>query len=724
MVKWIGNVILVMVVAASVESAAAAEGGFGRYVLPSHAEAQRAYEQALNDIPRPASLRRLHELMCAEPHPVGTAGERRMITKLQRLFEQWGVPVELQRIETLIAEPVSASVTVETFRVYPEGDRALAELEERLELPVRGEPVPGDPYSADENLRIGWNAYSGSGEAAGQVVYANYGTKEDFETLERLGITVEGRIVLARYGRNFRGYKAKFAEQAGAEALLIYTDPADSGYVRGPMYPDGGWANGHYIQNGSIKTLDYPGDPLTPGWEAAVGEDVERLDVNDVALPGIPVQPIGWSAAHEIMKRMTGPSLPKDIRSGWQGGLPMPYRLAGGPTLQVRVSVDQRRLMARTANVLGIIRGARYPEQMVIVGCHFDAWTFGAGDPHAGSIVLMEMARSFAAAAEQGMRPARTVVFANWAAEEFGIIGSTEWVEAHRDELAEDAVAYVNLDMAAMGPNFRASSSPMLKSVISGATRDVPQAGGETGQVIFDSWTGDPEEEPSFGTLGGGSDHVGLYCHVGVPSCGLGAGGSDGVSYHSNYDNIAWYRKVVGSDYEPALMLTRLGNVLVSRLANADVLPLDPARYAKDMRKHLDAAEREGEQAGMTIDDSKLRAGIDQFERVADEVSGKLALAIETDALDEDDLAAINDVLRTLERCWIAADGLKDRPWYRNRFAATDPYSGYGAWMLPALRLGIERNDGTLVDEALEQYSEVFRTLTEQMRVIGARLES
>jgi len=719
---WIACVCLPVLLCASNPVANGSERAFTRHVLPSEREAQQRYEAALNDVPRPASLRRLHEVLCAEPHPAGTAADARMISKLKRIFETWEVPVELHAIETLLAEPVSASVTLETFEVFADGQRTLAQLDEQIELPVREPPVPGDSYSSHGDLRIGWNAYSGSGDVAGQVVYANYGTKEDFETLRELGVAIEGRIVLARYGRNFRGYKAKFAEQAGAAGLLIYTDPEDSGYMRGPVYPEGGWANEHYVQNGSIKTLDYPGDPLTPGVEAKPDDDVQRLDVAEVALPTIPVQPIGWAAAHEIMKRMNGRALPRAMRSNWQGGLPLSYRLTGGRAMRVRLSVQQQRRMARTANVLGVLRGAKYPEQMVIVGCHFDAWTFGAGDPHAGTIVLMEMARSFAAAADEGMRPARTIVFANWAAEEFGIIGSTEWAEAYRDDLTDGAVAYVNLDMAAMGPNFRASSAPALKSVIAGAAEVVPQAG-DARHMVFDAWTGQAEQEPSFGTLGGGSDHVGLYCHLGVPACGLGAGGSDGVSYHSNYDNLAWYRKVVGNDYEPALMLTRLGNVLVARLANADVLPLDPSRHAADMRTHLDAAHREAEQAGLTFDDTALRTAIDEYEAAADRVGGKLTLAVETSALSESDLVAINTMLLKLERCWIEPDGLADRPWYRNLFAATDPYSGYGAWMLPALRLGIDRAEPKMIEQAVRRYVAVFEEMTEQMRLIGAQLE-
>lgn len=719
LIAWAGLVIAFGVLTCTAAGDAAAEAHW----LQQNRAAQREYEQRLNAVPTTGSLRALHDVLCAEPHPAGSDGDARMIETLRELFVEYGLHVQVHEIHPLLARPIDAKVSITVLGpTRPDGIRTVRDIEDYLELPVREPEFAQDPYSSHEDLTIGWNAFSGSGDASGTVVYANYGTKADFKTLKRLGVDVRGRIVLARYGGNYRGYKAKFAEEAGAAGLLIFTDPANSGYSRGPMYPEGGWAHGGYIQNGSIKTLPYPGDPLTPGIEAT--ESADRLSVDDVALPRIPVQPIGWDAAQQIMERMTGEPLPREIRNDWQGGLPLAYRLTGGDALRVRVQVEQRRETMPTANVLGIVKGEAFPDQVVVVGCHFDAWTFGAGDPHAGSIVLMEMARSFGEAAKQGKRPARTVIFANWGAEEFGIIGSTEWVEANRQRLLNHGVAYINLDMATMGPNFGCSSAPLLKTVIAEAARAVPQPYGDDERRVYDQWVGVESDEPSYGTLGGGSDHVGFYCHAGIASCGLGARGSDGVSYHSNSDNLTWYRKVVGDDYEPALMLTRLGNLLTARLANADLLPLDPAQYADDTRAHLDAIEAEAATRGQSMTSDDLRDAIMRFEQQTAATMQSLRRAVASSSISADRLGAINRELLTIERCWLRDEGLVNRPWYRSLFAATDPDSGYGAWMLPGLREAMASGDASWIDAALDEYCGVFEALTERLSVIGGHVSS
>ncbi|MEO1086302.1 MAG: M28 family peptidase, partial [Acidobacteriota bacterium] len=521
-----------------------------------------------------------HERFSSEPHLAGTAGDLRLIDKMASYLESFELDVEVHRFSPLLASPVGARLEIarspkdlgDDIGVFgPPADPPIA-------LPLKERVIEDNPYSKNPDLLIGWNAYAKSGSATGEVVYANYGTREDFERLAELGVEVKDKIVLARYGGNFRGYKEKFAADAGALGLVIFTDPEDAGYLRGPVYPEGGWANSSYIQRGSLLTLAYPGDPLTPFVEAIEG--AERLDPADVALPRIPVQPIGWGAAFDILRRMQG----DPVDSEWQGGLPLTYRYTGGKELRLRLQVEQKQEQIETANVVAFLPGAVSPDEWVVIGSHHDAWSYGAADPNSGTILVFEAARAFAAAAARGFRPARTLVFANWGAEEFGIIGSTEWVEARHDELLEKAVAYINLDGAAMGTVFRASSSPSLKRLVEEVTRAVPQAGA-VDTTVHAAWT-DGRAEPRFGNLGGGSDHVGFYCHVGVPSVNLSAGGSPGVSYHSNYEDLHWYRAVVGDDYEGARMLSRLVVKLASRLAGDAVLPLDPARYGRDFQVH------------------------------------------------------------------------------------------------------------------------------------------
>ncbi|MDJ0520666.1 MAG: M28 family peptidase [Planctomycetota bacterium] len=642
---------------------------------------QRALEKALNALPSAERLRRWHDLFCAEPHPAGTAGDARLIAAMAEAFRGMGLETDVHEFFAYMPTFEKAELSVAVGQVL-------------VHLPLREDALPGDPSIARE-IPPAFNAYAASGVAAGSVVYANYGTKEDFERLDALKVSCKDKIVIARYGRNYRGFKAKFAEARGAAGLLLYTDPADSGYVRGVPYPEGGFANAASIQRGSIKTLPYPGDPLTPFVEAT--KDAKRLDPATLALPKIPVQPIGWTAAREILARMRGREVPK----GWQGGLPLRYRLdCGEAPVHVRLKVVQPRSIQKTANVIGVVRGATHPDEMVVVGCHLDAWTFGAGDPHAGSIVLYEMARSFAALAKQGKRPARTIMFANWGAEEFGIIGSTEWCEANAQALLGHAVAYVNLDMAAMGPDFRSAAAPALKRVIEGATRDVPQARApET--TVHAAWSKRGEGTVPFGNLGGGSDHVGFYCHLGVPSCSLGGGGSRGVSYHTAYDTLAWYRQVVGEDYEPALMLARVGNVLVSRLANAPLVPYTIQRPFADARVHLEAM------FGKAADKepaAELRTRLDVVRQKAARVEAALDRAVAEGRCAGARLDDVNRQLLSLERAWLHRDGLPGRPWYRSLYAASDPHSGYAAWMLPLLRGAVESKDRARIAAAVGVY--------------------
>jgi N-acetylated-alpha-linked acidic dipeptidase len=634
-------------------------------------------EQALLETPDPARLRAYHEMLGSEPHVAGTPGDQRVIEQLAETFAEMGLEVERHEFHAYLPRPLEAEVEI----VSPV----------QMTLSLQEDALPEDPDTSHPELGVGWNAYSGNGDVTAEVVYANYGTKRDFEKLAELGVEVAGRIVIARYGGNYRGYKARFAQAAGAAGLIIYTDPDDSGYRRGITYPEGGWAHESHIQRGSIVTLPYSGDPLTPFVPADA--TAERLDAAAVDLPRIPVQPLSWRAASEILERMTGRAVP----SGWQGGLPFAYRVTGGPDLHVRLMVRQDRRLRSSGNVVATIRGARDPEQLVVVGCHHDAWGFGASDPLAGLIVLMECARSFSELARQGIRPRRSVVFAAWGAEEFGI-------------------TYLNLDMAAMGPRFGASASPSLKPLLFAATRLVDQVRDESGASVYDAWlgrAGPDADEPTVGNLGGGSDHVGFLCHLGVPAFSIGGGGSPGSAYHSNHDTVAWYRQVVGDDYEPARMLTQVANIVAWRLADDAVLPLDPLRYATDARVHLNALRDRAAQLDMDVDFSDLETSIGTLEEVAGPALVQLpALAAGPFA----DRVAINERLIAAERSWLVPEGLPERPWFRNLFAATDPNSGYAAWMLPGLRYAIEKQDAAELERAILRYRVVFGTMAEHFR--------
>ncbi len=611
-------------------------------------------------------LRVTHMELASEPHVAGTPGDERTIERLVNLFEEAGLETRRHDIWPLLAKPVRVEVSI----VSPVA-RSLA---------VQENAVDGDVDSRKSD--VGWNAYSGSGVAEGPVVYVNYGTKQDFERLAALGVSCKGKVALARYGGNYRGYKVKFAQEAGASGIIIFTDPADGGYVSGPVYPQGGYANECCIQRGSIVTMPFQGDPLTPGRDAT--KDAARDRVEEAPLPRIPCQPIGYGAAREILAQMKGGAAPKE----WQGGLGFEYRLesdgSGEGGVRVRVEVRQERAVMKTANVIGEIRGTEFPDQRVIIGAHHDAWNHGAADPLCGTIAVVEAARVFGALAMQGIKPRRTLVFAAWAAEEFGIIGSSEWVEGNERSLIEGGVAYINLDMASMGPKFGASATPSMHGVILAAAGMVPQAG-QPERTVLEDWTSRTAPTPGVGRrplpgpIGGGSDHVAFLARAGVACAAFGSGGSAGTSYHSAFDTLPWYWKVVGADYESSAMVSRMAAMTAASYAFEAEQPTTPGEYARVGMETLAAATKAATQAG--LDASRLEAL-------------KVALLEFAFAVRDAGTGLKVAGVMALDRAWLLPEGgLERRPWFRNAFAAPDENSGYGAWVFPLLQAAIERKD-------------------------------
>jgi len=664
----------------------------------------------VNALPTSESLARWHELLGSEPHIAGTDADWRNIERMRAAFVAMGLETVVEEFDAVLPQPQEGIVEIVGGPAMPAPQAGRRGV---ISLPVSERNLAEDPATAHPGLTFGWNAFSASGDVTAGVVYANYGTDRDFARLREWGIDCKGKVVLARYGGNFRGYKARFAEDAGAAALIIFTDPADGGFAKGKVWPEGGWANDTCVQRGSVVTGSQPGDPRTPMRPSVPGGP--GLDESSMDLPRIPVQPIGYAAAAEIVRRMEGKPVPAD--SGWTGGLQFPYALEGGPALQVRVKVTQDRKVRRTANVVATLRGAVHPDEQVIIGCHHDAWCFGAADPLAGTIALMESARAFADAARRGDRPARTLVFCAWGAEEYGIFGSTEFVEAHRGRLTRDAVGYINLDMAAMGPNFGGSCSPSLRDVLLGAAVRVPQARGADGETVYDRLSAGGSREPQFGDIGGGSDHVGFNCHAGVPCAGLGSGGAEGTSYHSNYDTIAWYRATVGADYAPALMITRMTNALACALADAPIVPLSAARHGIEGRRLLSQLRGRATDPATT---AAIDALIGRAQRLA-EAGGRLDASIGTlsaqlpvGSKDPARIAAtarIDRALMAIDRAWLDPRGLQDRPWYRSLLAATDRNNGYAPTMLPLLAEALQDGPADAVNAAIDRYRAAFDRL-------------
>ncbi len=684
--------------------------------------------------PSPANLRAYHDLLASEPHVAGTPGDLKVVDKLFDLFSQMQLLVEKHEFWAYLPRPVINEVAI----VEPEA----------MQLELREKSLPEDPVTASPAITTGWNAYSGDGDVTGEVVYVNYGTRDDFEKLKALGVDLKGKIALARYGGNFRGYKAKFAQEAGAAGLLIYTDPADSGFAKGDEYPKGGYLNDTCIERGSLLTLPYAGDPLTPGIEAS--EHAERKSPADVALPKIPVQPIGWASAREIMKRMAGRELPAELtgeKGSWRGKMPAEYRLEGGAGLKVRVHVVQERKLTRLFNVVAILPGREEPDRGVVIGCHHDAWGCGASDALSGMISLLEIARvtSELARADQPLR--RSLVFCAWGAEEFGIIGSTEWVEAQVDQLQQATVAYLNLDMASMGPQFSSAAAPTLRTVIVEAAQTVPQPRATDGSTVFTDWISrgkDPifRSSPTFGDIGGGSDHVAFWCYAGIPSAGLSGGGSKGTAYHTAYDTLSWYRKVVGEDYAPAKMIADMGLAIAKRLAGDPIIPIDLGRIGPETRRQLINLTERGRAIGFfTPGDAPIAAELGEVAAVAERFANRgrlleqslriMSKHIAQDGKEPESLRRINELLMRADRAWLSdagvpagGEGKPDRPWYRNLQVATDEDSGYGSWPLPALRAAIERKDKDMLLTQSRRYLNVFARLDPLMHELEDLVEA
>lgn len=696
-----------------------------RGVSPSSRASHLEFEQTLRDAVSPDRIRNFHSALSSVPHVAGSPADHRISAWIGHRFRTMGLDVEMQQLDVYLARPVHASLEVEY-----DGERRALALQEK--------PLDEDPATRQRNLTIGWNAYSGSGQVSGEVVYANYGRKEDFEWLAANGVEVEGRIVVARYGGNYRGLKAEFAQAAGAVGLIIYTDPANGGHVVGPVYPDGGYANDTYIQRGSVLALPYAGDPLTPGTPAL--PDAIRLDPSDVALPTIPIQPIGYGAAREIFAGMRGSEDDPELPDTWQGGFrDVPYRLTGGPDLKVHLEVEQVRELTRVFNIVGTLYGkGPESEDFVVVGAHHDAWSFGAGDPNSGTMIVLEAAHVMSEFARRHRQTRRTIKFACWGAEEFGIIGSTEWVEANRELLREHAIAYLNLDMACMGPNFGASAAPSLKRMIVDTIADVPFPGDGEPQSVMDVWRGRGDSNGDLsrriGTMGGGSDHVAFYCHVGVPSFSMGTGGAAGVSYHSNYETLDWYRQVVGDDYVPAKMLTQSVVTSIARLANADLVPIDVTRYAIDTRLHLTSLLPRAREMGVyrgTADEldpsmpvfGPLVTQINTFAATAQRFDSMLAGMIESGLHASSVFEEANGILMHLERDWIVTREGDAARWYRSAYVRPDPTSGYVPWMLPDIRAAIEDGDQDALQQQVETTTMIFKAMDRRLHSFMDRFE-
>lgn len=637
--------------------------------FPDGRDEQQTIEQLFLEIPKSERFKEHLRELTKVPHRAGTPENKAVADYMQKIMADAG----------LLSEQFPYDIYLPT---------GPGEIRIELVTPIRM-PLNNQEYIVEEDafsrqdVGPGWNSYSGSGDVTAEVVYANYGTKEDFERLADLGVSVKGKIVLARYGGNFRGYKAKFAEAAGAAGLIIYTDPEDSGYMRGLGYPEGTYFSESTIQRGSVLTLDYSGDPLTP-FEPALPMDgtnqVKRLDPKDVPFHTIPVTPLPYGSAREILSRMTGDVVP----GAWQGGLPFTYRLTGGSALQVRLKVQQDKDFVRVQNVVGTLEGSTYPDEWIVMGSHYDAWVHGASDPNSGTAMLLCLAEALGELAQKGYRPKRTIKIAHWDAEEHGIIASTEWVEQFRDELDAKAIAYFNADGACSGLRFGGSAAPSLKGLLVEATKAVPYTDEDIS--VYEHWTAgmdDKSQGPRIGNLGGGSDHLGFYAHLGIPSMGAGMRGP--TLYHSAYDDFHWYSKFADPEFQSGPTVAKVFGIMGLRLANADILPLDVGRYGTDLRAHIRTAEKAIQAYAPDYRTTRLLESVDQLAQATEKYVAAMEAGVNKGKINSKKLEQINQTLLKLDRAFIDDEGMAYGKWFRSLYASSDPYSGYASWMLPGL---------------------------------------
>ncbi len=560
------------------------------------------------------------------------------------------------------------------------------------------EHVEGDPYQDDPRVLPAFNGGSPSCDLTAGVVYVNYGRPEDFKRLEDLHISVAGKIVLVRYGTNFRGVKVYLAQQHGAAGVIIYSDPADDGYFQGDKYPRGPWRPDTGVQRGSVQYMfKYPGDASTPDVASTPGLAAsKRLPPAQISsLPTIPSMPLSYHDAAPILENLAGPVAPRQ----WQGALPFSYHVGGGDSITIHMRLKMDYAQRTVWDVIGKATGSELPNEWVVAGNHRDAWVFGAVDPGSGTVAMLEAVHGMGGLLAQGWKPRRTVYFCSWDAEEEGLIGSTEWAEDHAKEL-DHAVAYINTDAAVSGPRFEASAVPSLKQFIREVTMEVSSPRGGS---VYGEWKQDqgsalarPHDTQTVtqaiggdvrvGDLGSGSDYTPFIQHLGVPSTDIGSTGPYGV-YHSVFDNYAWFVMNADPSFVYEQQMARVFGLEVLHMADTDVLPYDYVTYARQIQTYLYDAQMRAKDAGLeTIDFTDALGAANRFLSSA-------VVAYSKQMNSKATPTALNASLRAVEADFLAPDGLPGRPWFRHTIFAPGEYTGYAAVVIPGVNEAIDAHD-------------------------------
>ncbi|HYI08265.1 MAG TPA: transferrin receptor-like dimerization domain-containing protein [Thermoanaerobaculia bacterium] len=668
---------------------------------------EHALEARFDEKLRADNLRTWMKHMTSRPHHLGSPFGKEVAEYMAGLFKSWGYETTIERFDVLFPTPKTRVVELLGPEPYT------------LKL---AEPALAEDATSGQAAEIlpPYNAYSIDGDVTGELVYVNYGVPADYEVLERNGIDVKGKIVLARYGRSWRGIKPKVAAEHGAIGCLIYSDPADDGYAYGDVYPKGGWRSEWSAQRGSVADMPvYSGDPLTPFVGATSG--AKRLDRKDAkTLTKIPVLPISYGDALPLLRALDGAPVPQD----WRGGLPVAYHFGPGKA-RVHMKLEFDWKLAPTYNVIAKMRGTDLADQWILRGNHHDAWVHGAHDPVSGMVALMEEARAIGELATAGWKPRRTLIFAGWDGEEQGLLGSTEWVETHLPELREHAVVYINTDSTSRG-FFYAGGSNALERFVTEVARDVedPQRGvpvldRRNARDMRDAESAEERAElrdrPLFrlDALGSGSDFTPFFQHGAIASLNIGYGDEEeyGV-YHSAYDSFDHFNRFVDPNFTYGIVQAKTTGRMLLRLANADFLPFQAStladtisRFTTEVTKLADRMRAETEDTNRMIQDRtmeiaadptrpfvmpKQKAAVPHLE-MAPLRNAVARLQKSAKAFDAAKTDANRDrTVMRLERALSRDEGLPGRPWYRHHVFAPGFYTGYGVKTLPSVREAIE----------------------------------
>jgi len=670
------------------------------------AAAERRWEEQFRSVPTAQSAREHLRRLTLEPHIAGTKEDYDTAVYVRDQLRNFGLNAELKEYDVWLNYPNTPSV-LELITTR------------RQRLNTREAVVPGDASSSNPKITPLFNGYSASGDVTAPVIYANYGLPNDYDDLKKIGVDVKGKIVIVRYGNSFRGVKAKVAEDHGAIGCIIYSDPADDGYMQGDVYPKGPWRPVASGQRGSVQYLfDYPGDPLTPGRPSIPG--VPRLKPEEATdLTRIPVQPIAYDVAKTILSQLQGPLRPR----GFQGGLPFAYHVGGTDDLKLHLKTDMDYKSRTIWDVVARIDGNEEKDRWVVLGNHRDAWVFGAVDPNSGTSAMLEVGKGFAQLLKSGWKPRRTIILCSWDAEEYGLVGSTEWAEELAPELKDKAVAYLNLDAAVSGANFGASSVPSLWKLLRAVTRDVKDP--KTGKSVYQQWQDHAREERSeddefrgetrIAALGSGSDYTPFLQHLGIPSTDMGFGGDYGV-YHSAYDSFHWMDKFGDPGFRYHVAAAQVWGTLAMRLADADGLSFDYTDYAEQVREYFNEALRIAKRRNLagSFDPKPMTEAIDDFGKEAERVEKNRQEAIRNG--DRARLAKINDALVQAERQFLDPRGLRGRAWYKHQVYAPGFYTGYAAQPLTDFRQALDDRNGVNAKESLERIVAAIRRATATLK--------